>query len=162
MAEFNKSDHPMKTVEGKGNRFVPKNSGSEVRENDYLPKVSENDGKREKQTGETAEQALARIAKEKVPPSLGFADKVRANTKHHQKHAQDMGYKNQREYERAGCNFFNSDRGTLYYGIKRKRYYRYDEKTRELAVSSDGVLHTYLPMSNSDFKNTIKREQLYE
>ena len=84
MAKFNKSDHLMEPIKGKGNRFVPKDGGSEARENDYLPKTRKNDGKREKQTGETAEQALARIAKEKVPPSLGFADKVRTNTKHQQ------------------------------------------------------------------------------
>lgn len=111
---------------------------------------------------ESRNQREAREAKEHVKQAEGFVDKTRANTKHHQKHAREMGYKSQSEYERAGCDFFNSDRGKLYYGIKRKRFYRYDEKTHELAVSSDGILHTYMPMSNNDFKNTIKREQLYE
>lgn len=111
---------------------------------------------------ETAEREEARKAKENVPRAMGFADKTRVNTKHHQRHAREMGYKSQSEYEKAGCDFFNSNQGKLYYGIKRKRYYRYDEKTHELAVSVDGILHTYMPMSKKEFKNTIKREQLYE
>lgn len=73
-----------------------------------------------------------------------------------------MGYKNQDEYERAGVEFFNSNRGKLYYGIKRKRFYRYDEKTGELAVSSDGTLHTYMPLSKKDFHKKVKQEQIYE
>lgn len=111
---------------------------------------------------ESRNEKIAREAKEHIPRAEGFADKTRANTKHHQRHAKEMGYKDQREYERAGCDFFNSDRGRLYYSIRRKRYYRYDEKTHELAVSSDGVLHTYMLISKKEFKNTIKREQLYE
>lgn len=105
---------------------------------------------------------IAREAKKRVQSAEGFADKTRINTRHHLRHAREMGYKNQREYERAGCDFFNSDRGKLYYGIKRKRFYRYDEKTHEYAVSSDGVLHTYMPMSKKEFKKKIEQEQLYE
>lgn len=107
-------------------------------------------------------QQEVRQAKEHVPRATSFADKERKNTIHHQRHAREMGYKNQDEYERAGCDFFNGDQGKMYYGIKRKRYYRYDERTHELAVSSDGVLHTYMPMSNKEFSKKIKQEHLHE
>ena len=156
------SKHPMATVKGKGNRFVPKGEAHDNGEHSSLPSGMRTVNEYEHRNGETVEQVIARRAKEHVPPAMGFANKERKNTRHHEQHARAMGYKNQKEYERAGCDFFNSNRGKLYYGIKRKRFYRYDEKTGELAISDNGVLHTYMPMSNKEFNKKIKEEQLYE
>jgi hypothetical protein len=44
----------------------------------------------------------------------GFANKERKETAHHIAHAKEMGFKNQDEYERAACEFFNGDQGKLY------------------------------------------------
>ena len=44
----------------------------------------------------------------------GFANKERKETAHHIAHAKEMGFKNQDEYERVACEFFNGDQGKLY------------------------------------------------
>ena len=61
-----------------------------------------------------------------VPTAVKFN---RLNTKHHADHDREMGYKNMRDYEAAAVEFFNSNKGKLYYSAVRDRYYRYDEKT---------------------------------
>lgn len=45
-------------------------------------------------------------------PATGFN---RLETKHHRRHAQEMGFKSMQEYEKAAVAFFNSDKGKLYY-----------------------------------------------
>lgn len=171
---FDKSKHPMKGIPGKGNRFVKKEDGGEETSEKNktasessvevagAKKAQELVRKHEQQTGKTVEQEIAQKAKEHVPPALGFANKERRETYHHRTHAREMGYKNQKEYEQGGVDFFNSDRGKLYYSLKRKRFYRYDEKTGELAVSSNGVLHTYMRQPQKKFAEMIKQEKLYE
>ena len=84
----------------------------------------------------------------------------RLNTKHHIGHAKEMGFKNQKEYEAAAVEFFNSDRGTLYYSEARKRYYRYEEKTGLFVSSSDGLIHTYKFVSKKEFLRKIKQDEL--
>lgn len=65
---------------------------------------------------------------QKVPePATGFN---RLETKHHQRHAKEMGFKNTKEYEKAAVTFFNSDKGKLYYSEKWGKFYRYDEKAQ--------------------------------
>jgi len=71
---------------------------------------------------------------QRTAKAYGFANKERKNTKHHLRHAREMGYKNQDEYERAAVEFFNGNSGKLYYNPKDNRYYRYDDKTRRIAV----------------------------
>lgn len=95
-----------------------------------------------------------------VEEAYGFADKERQNTKNHVSHAKELGFKNQRDYERAAVDFFNSSRGKLYYSERRKRYYRYDERTGEMVVSSNGVIHTYLKRSKKDFQKIIGVDKL--
>lgn len=97
-----------------------------------------------------------------IEEAYGFANKERRETVHHITHAKEMGYKNQRDYERAAVDFFNSSRGKLYFGERRKRYYRYDEKTGELAVSSDGVIHTYMSIKKKNFTKMMEQEKLYD
>lgn len=98
----------------------------------------------------------------KPEKAYGFANKERQNTKNHVSHAKEMGYKNQRDYERAAADFFNSSRGKLYYSELRERYYRYDEKTGELVVSSNGVIHTYLKRTKKEFQRAVKQDGLHE
>ena len=40
-----------------------------------------------------------------------------------------MGFKNTKEYEKVAIEFFNSDKGKLYYSEKWRKLYRYDEKS---------------------------------
>lgn len=87
----------------------------------------------------------------------GFDSKERRETKHHIAHAKEMGYKNQKEYERAAIEFFNGTQGTLYFSQERKRWYKYDEKTELFCVSSDGIIHTFSRYSKNKF-NKIKRQ----
>lgn len=168
LAKFNQ-DHPAESIPGEGNRFVKKGGGEKPREERNAEsavagaKSAQNLVRQhEENIGESVEQQITRKAKEHVPPALGFANKERRETAHHREHAREMGFKTQKEYERAGCNFFNSNRGKMYYSIKRKRFYRYDEKTGELAVSSNGVLHTYMRVNEKLFAKRRKEEQLYE
>ena len=93
--------------------------------------------------------------------AYGFANKERRETAHHVTHAKEMGFKNQRDYERAAVDFFNSSRGKLYYSERRKRYFRYDEKTGELAVSSNGIVHTYMYRTKKEFKRLTIQEKLH-
>ena len=58
-----------------------------------------------------------------VEKAIGFLNKERLNTRDHKAHARDMGYKNQKEYEKAGCEFFNSNQGELYFESRRKRFF---------------------------------------
>ena len=94
--------------------------------------------------------------------AYGFADKERKNTAHHKKHAKEMGFKNQDEYERAACEFFNGKQGALYYEERRKRFYRYDERSKLLAVASDSVIHTFAIYTKKEFDRIKKQESLYE
>ncbi len=94
--------------------------------------------------------------------AYGFADKERRETKHHKAHAKEMGFKNQVEYEKAACEFFNGNVGELYYDPRRKRFYRYDEKSNKLAVSSEGVIHTFLLYTKKKFEKVKQQEKLYE
>lgn len=94
--------------------------------------------------------------------AYGFANKERKNTRHHIDHAKEMGYKNQDEYERAAVKFFNSDKGKLYYGKARDRFYRYNDDTGEYAVSSNGVIHTYMKKTKKEFERAKLQEKLNE
>lgn len=86
----------------------------------------------------------------------------RLNTAHHQRHAKEMGFKNLKEYEKAAVNFFNSDRGQLYYSTKWEKFYRYDKTTQELAVSSGGVVHTFWKRTLKEFERIRRQDKLDE
>ncbi len=96
-------------------------------------------------------------------PSVEKAQKFnRPETSHHKRHAEEMGFDNQKEYEKAAVSFFNSNRGKLYFSNARKRFYRYDEKTREFVSSSDGMIHTYMLKSTKKFKVSFMQDELIE
>ena len=103
---------------------------------------------RERQVIELPENA----AHPPVEKAFGFN---RLDTKHHQRHAREMG-----EYEQAAVAFFNSDKGKLYYSASRKRFYRYNERTQWLAVSSHGVIHTFFKRTKKEFEKMRRQDKL--
>lgn len=84
----------------------------------------------------------------------------RLNTAHHQRHAREMGFENTSEYERAAVEFFNSGDGEMFYSSSRKRFYLYNEKTQWLAVSSNGVVHTFLKRTKKEFERIRRQDKL--
>ena len=97
---------------------------------------------------------------QKVPePATGFN---RLETKHHQRHAKEMGFKNTKEHEKAAVEFFNSDKGKLYYSEKWKKFYRYDETKGWFCASSEGVVHTLTKYSKKKFEDIKRQDKAYE
>ncbi len=95
------------------------------------------------------------------PPRLQPAVEFnRLNTDHHEKHRKEMGFKDMKQYEAAAVEFFNSDKGELYYSERRHRFYRYDEKTGELAISSEGLIHTFNKYSLKKFRKIERQDFL--
>ena len=120
-----------------------------------IPKLFElYDEWREKNGGQSNDKPF------KEPPKAYSFNRL--NTKHHIDHAREMGFKNPKEYEAAAVEFFNSDRGTLYYDKSTDRYYRYDEKKNILCTSSDGVIHTFFTCSKKKFDKLRSQFNLYE
>lgn len=99
---------------------------------------------------------------EKLPNPEKAVRFNRLETKHHQRHAKEMGFKNTRDYERAAVEFFNSDRGKLYYSLAKERFYRYEERTKLFCSSSHGEIHTFLKYSNKKFEDIKKQDKVYE
>ncbi len=97
-----------------------------------------------------------------IPPVEKAHKFNRLQTAHHERHAKEMGFKNQKEYEKAAISFFNSNRGKLYFSNARKRFYRYDEKTGEFAVSSKGEIHTYMFKTSRNFLKVKLQDKLVE
>lgn len=95
----------------------------------------------------------------KPPKAYSFN---RLNAKHHKDHSKEMGFKNPKEYEAAAVEFFNSDRGVLYYSEARDRYYRYEEKTGIFCVSMDGVVNTFNIYSKKKFDLIKRQDKLHE
>ena len=100
---------------------------------------------------------ILKTGKPKLEKATGFN---RLETKHHQRHAKEMGFKNTKEYEKAAVEFFNSDRGDLYYSEKWGKYYRYDEQSHLLAVSSEGVIHTFWSRTKKEFERIKRQDKL--
>ena len=95
----------------------------------------------------------------KPPKAYSFN---RLNAKHHKDHSKEMGFKNTKEYEAVAVEFFNSDRGVLYYSEARNRYYRYEEKTGIFCVSMDGVMNTFNIYSKKKFDLIKRQDKLHE
>ena len=96
-----------------------------------------------------------------APPieAFEFADLY---TNHHIAHANEMGYKNQKEYERAAIEFWNKGDGTIYYSKARNSFYKYNENTCEMVVvSSDGTIHTFMKYSKNKF-SALKKWDIIE
>lgn len=95
----------------------------------------------------------------KPPKAYSFN---RLNAKHHKDHSKEMGFKNTKEYEAVAVEFFNCDRGVLYYSEARNRYYRYEEKTGIFCVSMDGVVNTFNIYSKKKFDLIKRQDKLHE
>ena len=87
------------------------------------------------------------------PKATGFRDDDAVDN--HKKHVPEMGFKNFKEYEQAGINFFNESDGEYYYTEDGHycKYKKYNDGTNEFAsVYDDGVLATYFnPTRKSDY-----------
>lgn len=89
-----------------------------------------------------------------VPKAVGFN---RSKTKHHQRHAAEMGL-NEKEYIKRAIEFFNSTSGILYYSHKENKFYRYDKKSMLYVVCMpNGILNTFYSVKVKDF-NDLKRQ----
>lgn len=98
----------------------------------------------------------------KVPRNaLDFA---RLHTKHHERHVIEMGFNDPDDYKNAAMEFWNSQRGILYYNPYSQRYHRYEEKSRwHVTVDSEGVIHTFMPFKTAKgFERIKQQEALYE
>ena len=100
-----------------------------------------------------------------IPPkpkkAYGFLNKVRLNTSHHTKHAEEMGYKNQDEYEKAAIDFWENGEGTVYYSRPRNRFYKYSVKSqRMLSISCDGIVNTFMNRTSKGFEKVKIQERL--
>ena len=73
-----------------------------------------------------------------------------------------MGFKNTKEYEKAAVEFFNSDKGKLFYSERRKNFYRYDEKTGWFCAGGDGFVYTLIKFSKKKFEDIKRQDQVYE
>ena len=96
-----------------------------------------------------------------VPSAVKFN---RLNTKNHIRHAKELGYKNQAEYEKAAADFFGSARGKLYIDLRLGKFYRYEEKTRLLVVvdGDGGIGSFYRTESKTYFERKREQLNLYE
>ena len=95
----------------------------------------------------------------KIPKAVGFN---RSKTKHHQRHAAEMGL-NEREYIQQSISFFNSNDGQVYFSERRERFYKYNQKSMEfVAVSQNGVVHTYRLVSPKEFEKIKRQDKLHE
>ena len=103
-------------------------------------------------------------AKNAIPKEArGFLNQERLNTHHHRNHATEMGYKSQQDYNRAANDYWENGDGKIHYSPKRDRYYKYNSRSEHfISVDSDGVVHTFMLLSNRKFKEKIIQEQLYE
>lgn len=95
----------------------------------------------------------------KIPQAIGFN---RPKTKHHLRHAQEMGL-NEKEYIRRAISFFNGNAGQVYFSERRERFYKYNQKSMEfVAVSQNGVVHTYRLVSPKEFEKIKRQDKLHE
>lgn len=114
-------------------------------------------------TQELRERQIIEIpANAEHPPAEKAIGFHRLDTKHHQRHAREMGFKNMREYEQAAVAFFNSDKGKLYYSRKNKRFYRYDEKSRKFVSSGEGIIYTFYFLRPKQFEVKVKSDECIE
>lgn len=106
------------------------------------------------------QQAIELEAKKDIPKASGFN---RLDTEHHKRHAKEMGYNNQKEYEQAAAEFWNKKQGTVFYSHKRDRFYMYDEKSKKfISVSKDGVIHTFMVVAKKAFEKKEKQDGCVE
>lgn len=129
------------TKESKSQASSSENAG--YRQNTDYRSILENDKRREavKKYSDDPGRDIGKMGLNRSPvKAVGFA---RRDTKNHRDHAKEMGL-NQREYEREAIRFFNSNKGDLYKSDQDGKFYRYDPKTRTVAISlSNGEICSF-------------------
>ena len=94
------------------------------------------------------------------PPqeAFGFA---RLDTNHHQKHAEEMGFKDISMYEKSAVEYWKNGEGNIYVSRVRERIYKYSFKShRMLAITSDGIIHTFMLRDPKEFQRKMIQEDL--
>ena len=77
------------------------------------------------------------------------------------RHCYELGYKNQTDYEKGAIDFWERNKGIVYFSHRRKYFYKFDDKhTKMLVISSDGIIHTFMPSSISKFMHTERTDKL--
>ena len=67
--------------------------------------------------------------------------------------AKEMGFRDQKEYERAAIDFRNSGEGTRYYSFARKVFCKYNPKTKhKVVVNEDGIILTFHLETSTSFE----------
>lgn len=142
---FREEDHP---------RGQPDNAGKFVEKGKSSSYSSQED------PAQTLSKRVKKAKVSKPSKAYGFADKKRKNSPDHLRHAKEMGYKNQDQYESAAIDFWDNGEGEVFYGNKRNRFAKYNSKTREyVVVEVDGTLRTYYKVSFKKFQNIKKQEE---
>ena len=121
--------------------------------------------KRDKQGNLHSEETGRFVRKDDVAvviKPIGAYEFNRLDTKDHIRHMMEMRFRDSKQYEKAAVEFFNSDRGKMYFSHARKRYYRYDENSGEMAVCSDGLIHTYRLVGKKAFAKISQQDKLEE
>ena len=165
--EFKESEHP-RDEDGK---FTSKNGNSKSRYKRLVKAIRKRiEHKRaniqffaRKQKSDKAEKRISNEeAKDYIPVDTFGFEGDRLYTQHHMDHAIEMGFKDQKQYQRAAIEFWKSGRGKLFFNKSLQRYYKYDEKTsRFISVGVNGQTHTFMLLSNKKFQRKVKQDFLY-
>ena len=95
--------------------------------------------------------------------AYGFFNKKLRNSPDHIRHAKEMGYKNQNEYEMAAIEFWDNYNAKIFYGAKRNRFAKYDYNTGKfVVVDKDGTIKTFYILSQKQFEKKKKQEVFEE
>lgn len=97
-------------------------------------------GKKNKDNGGTKPKEISSPPKE----AFGFRNDERRNTKHHLRHVEEMGFKNQKEYERSAIDFWNKGNGKIYYSERRENYCKIGSDGKTVCFcDSEGYINSF-------------------
>lgn len=92
----------------------------------------------------------------KPPKATSFN---RPDTKHHLKHAAEMGL-NEKQYIKAATEFFNSGKGEMYFDDRRKVYVRCDYTTMQVCTCDNaGNVKTFFQTTKKKLDAMKKQDE---
>ena len=92
-----------------------------------------------------------------LPKAIGFN---RPKTRHHQRHINELGYKNEKEYIKGAIDFWNKGKGNIYIGERRGNYAKYDKNSgRYLTCDKSGTITTFYFVTEKEFDKNLKQEK---
>lgn len=148
MKRFDERKHPR----DKGNGQFTKSGQSTNAERKFFPHI------RIKEEHPELTDAEIDDILEGVPKEAFAFNKERENTKHHQRHITEMGFKSKKEYQEAGLRFWNIESGKICYDKRRNRYCKYNaEKGFFLSISRDGIVYTFFELDSNQLKTYEKQ-----